>query len=141
APALLAGSLIAAAVAALIGLAVLRLKGHYFAIATLGVAEAFREIADSWDSLTEGSTGIDLPMGPSGELFFYVSLGVVVAAALLTWALARSKLGYAWLAIREDQEAARSMGVNTTAAKVIAFALSAFLGAIAGGITAYQNIH
>ncbi len=95
-PALAAGAVLAAAVAVLIGLAVLRLKGHYFAIATLGVAEALREIGDCWD---------------------------------------------AWIAIREDQEAARSMGIDTTRAKVIAFALSAVFAALAGGVTAYQNIH
>src|SRR5262249_61344861 len=60
-PALTFGTLLAAAIAVVLGFALLRLKGRYFAIATLGVAEAFREIADSWDSLTEGSTGIDLP--------------------------------------------------------------------------------
>src|SRR5499433_1762085 len=65
-PALAAGALLAAAIAALLGLPILRLKGHYFAIATLGVAEAFRQIADTWDSVTEGSTGIDLPLASEG---------------------------------------------------------------------------
>jgi branched-chain amino acid transport system permease protein len=140
-PALAGGAVLAAAVAVLIGLAVLRLKGHYFAIATLGVAEALREIGDTWDSVTEGSTGIDLPLRDSGDLFYYTALGLVVAGVCATALLARSKLGYAWIAIREDEEAARSMGINTTRAKVIAFALSAILAALAGGVTAYQNIH
>src|ERR1700693_2157471 len=60
-PAMLAGAVLAAVVATLVGLPILRLKGHYFAIATLGVAEAFREIAGTWDRVTEGATGIDLP--------------------------------------------------------------------------------
>jgi branched-chain amino acid transport system permease protein len=140
-PALLAGALLAAALAAVVGFAVLRLKGHYFAIATLGVAEAFREIADSWDSLTEGSTGIDLPMREGGEFFYYTALALVVAGVLATAGLARSKIGYSWVAIREDQEAARMMGVNTTRRKVLAFALSAVFAALAGGLTAYQNTH
>jgi len=140
-PALAAGAVLAAAVAVLIGLAVLRLKGHYFAIATLGVAEALREIGDCWDSVTEGSTGIDLPLRDSGDVFYYTALGLVVAGVGVTALLARSKLGYAWIAIREDQEAARSMGIDTTRAKVIAFALSAVFAALAGGVTAYQNIH
>src|SRR5215472_900480 len=57
-----AGALLAAIVATAIGVPVLRLKGHYFAIATLGVAEALRQIAGAWDSVTQGATGIDLPV-------------------------------------------------------------------------------
>jgi len=132
---------LAGLIAALIGLPVLRLKGHYFAIATLGVAEAFRQIADTWDSLTQGSTGIDLPVRTEGEFFYYSALAFVVLGVLVTIALRRSKIGYAWVAIRGDQDAARMLGINTTAMKVLAFAFSAMFAAIAGGLTAYQNIH
>ena len=84
--ALPAGALLAAAVAALVGVAVLRLKGHYFAIATLGVAEACREVADTWDSLTEGATGIDLPVRTGGEGFFYgTALALVALGVGATW--------------------------------------------------------
>ncbi len=140
-PALFCGALLAGLIAALIGLPVLRLKGHYFAIATLGVAEAFRQIADTWDSLTQGSTGIDLPVRTEGEFFYYSALALVVLGVLVTIALRRSKIGYAWVAIRGDQDAARMLGINTTAMKVLAFAFSAMFAAIAGGLTAYQNIH
>lgn len=140
-PALLAGALVSAAVAVLIGLPVLRLKGHYFAIATLGVAEAFREVAGSWDSLTEGATGIDLPVRSDSAFFYFVALSLVVLGLALTAWLERSKLGYGWIAIREDQDAARMLGIHTTKFKVAAFALSAVFAAFAGGITAYQNIH
>ena len=74
-PALAAGALLAACVAVLLGLPILRLKGHYFAIATLGVAEALAQVADTWDSVTEGSTGIDLPIKSEGEFFYYTALG------------------------------------------------------------------
>lgn len=140
-PALLCGALLAGLIAALIGLPVLRLKGHYFAIATLGVAEAFRQIADTWDSVTQGSTGIDLPVRTDGEFFYYSALALVVLGILVTIALRRSKIGYAWVAIRGDPDAARMLGINTTGMKVLAFALSAMFAAIAGGLTAYQNIH
>jgi branched-chain amino acid transport system permease protein len=140
-PALAAGALLSAAVAAGVGVAVLRLKGHYFAIATLGVAEALREIASSWDRVTEGATGIDLPVRSDSSFFYYVALGLVVFGLLLTAYLERSKLGYGWVAIREDQDAARMLGINTTLFKVVAFALSAVFAAFAGGIVAYQNIH
>jgi branched-chain amino acid transport system permease protein len=140
-PALAAGALLAAAVAILLGLPILRLKGHYFAIATLGIAEALAQVADTWDSVTEGSTGIDLPIKSEGEFFYYTALGFVLAGLLVTWWFARSKLGYGCVAIREDQDAARMLGVNTTLYKVVAYAISAVFAAIAGGITAYQNIH
>jgi branched-chain amino acid transport system permease protein len=140
-PALIAGAILAAAVAVLIGLPILRLKGHYFAIATLGVAEALREIAGTWNSLTEGATGIDLPVRSDNTFFYYVALVLVAAGVLATAALERSKLGYGWLAIREDQDAARMLGIPTTRFKVAAYALSAVFAAFAGGIVAYQNIH
>ena len=140
-PALAAGALLAALVATAVGLPVLRLKGHYFAIATLGVAEALREIAGAWDSVTQGATGIDLPVRSDSAFFYYTALGFVVAGIALTAYLVKSKLGYGWVAIREDQDAARMLGINTTIFKVAAFALSAVFAAIAGGIIAYQNIH
>ncbi len=140
-PALAAGALLAACVAVLLGLPILRLKGHYFAIATLGVAEALAQVADTWDSVTEGSTGIDLPLRSDGEFFYYTALGFVILGLLCTAAFARSKLGYGCVAIREDQDAARMLGINTTLFKVVAYAISAVFAAIAGGITAYQNIH
>ncbi|MDL2718269.1 MAG: branched-chain amino acid ABC transporter permease [Acidobacteriota bacterium] len=140
-PALAAGALLSACVAILLGLPILRLKGHYFAIATLGVAEALAQVADNWDSLTDGSTGIDLPIKSEGEFFYYTALGFVILGLLATWAFARSKIGYGCVAIREDQDAARMLGINTTLYKGIAYAISAVFAAIAGGITAYQNVH
>ena len=140
-PSLLAGALLSAIVATLVGIPVLRLKGHYFAIATLGVAESFREIAGAWDKVTEGATGIDLPVRSDSAFFYYTALGLVVAGVAVTARLARSKLGYGWVAIREDQDAARMLGINTTMFKVAAYALSAVFAACAGGIIAYQNIH
>ncbi|MBI2821493.1 MAG: branched-chain amino acid ABC transporter permease [Acidobacteria bacterium] len=139
--ALAAGAILAAAFAAVIGLPILRLKGHYFAIATLGVAEATRQVADAWDSVTNGSTGINLPLNPNNAFFYWTALGLSVLGLALTWWLARSKVGYGWIAIREDEEAAAMLGIHTTALKVLAFALSALFAALAGSVTAYQNIH
>ncbi|MEO8430782.1 MAG: branched-chain amino acid ABC transporter permease [Acidobacteriota bacterium] len=140
-PALACGALLCAGTAALLGLPILRLKGHYFAIATLGVAEAARQIADTWDGVTQGSTGIDLPMQADGTVFYWTALALVVGGTLLTARLARSKVGYAWMAIREDEDAARTAGIPTTRYKVLAYALSAAFSGLAGGITAYQNVH
>ncbi|WP_242392277.1 branched-chain amino acid ABC transporter permease [Anaeromyxobacter oryzisoli] len=140
-PALFAAALVSALLATVIGIPVLRLKGHYFAIATLGVAEAFREIASAWDDLTNGATGIDLPVRSDSRFFYYVALALVVGGIVITARLERSKLGYGWVAIREDQDAARMLGIDTTVFKVAAFALSAAFAACAGGIIAYQDIH
>jgi len=105
------------------------------------VAEAASQVADTWDSLTQGSTGIDLPVRSEGDFFYYTALALVVLGLIATALLVRSKLGYAWVAIREDQDAARMLGINTTPLKVLAFALSAVFAGLAGGVTAYQNIH
>ncbi|MCA1581349.1 MAG: branched-chain amino acid ABC transporter permease [Acidobacteria bacterium] len=140
-PSLFAGAALCAILAALLGLPILRLKGHYFAIATLGVAEASRQIADTWDSVTAGSTGIDLPLKTEGEFFYYTALALVVGGIAVTALLVRSKVGYAWVAIREDQDAARMLGIATTRYKTLAYSLSAAFSALAGGVTAYQNIH
>src|SRR5207247_5776341 len=91
-PSLFAGALLSAIVATLVGIPVLRLKGHYFAIATLGVAESFREIAGAWDKVTEGATGIDLPVRSDSSFFYYTALGLVVAGVAVTIRPARPTL-------------------------------------------------
>ena len=137
------GGLIAALYAALVGLPVLRLRGHYFAIATLGVAEATREIVAWWTPVTYGATGISLPfLKPidfAQNFFYYITLGMVLFGLALTWFLTRRKIGYAWAAIRADEDGAKMLGVNTTASKVTAFALAAFLTGLAGSTYAYYN--
>jgi len=133
----------AALFAVLIGLPVLRLKGHYFAIATLGVAEAMKALVQNLD-ITEGNAGIylpmlDLPVRQQYYFYFYMMLGTLVLTLLVTYFLLNAKLGYSFIAIREDEEAASSVGINTTASKTIAFALSGFFTGLAGSIYAYQQ--
>jgi branched-chain amino acid transport system permease protein len=140
-PALAAGAILAGMFAALVGLPVLRLRGHYFAIATLGIAEATRQVADAWDSVTNGATGIDLPLQADAGFFYWTALTLATSGLFVTWLLARSRIGYGWIAIREDEEAAMTLGIDATRFKVLAFALSAVFAALAGGVTAYQNIH
>lgn len=142
-PTLIVGGLIAALYAVLIGLPVLRLRGHYFAIATLGVAEATREIVAWWTPVTYGASGISLPfLKPidfAQNFFYYLALGLVLIGLALTWFLSRRKLGYSWAAIRADEDAAKMLGINTTASKVTAFALAAALTGVAGSVYAYYN--
>jgi branched-chain amino acid transport system permease protein len=123
--------------AVLIGLPVLRLRGHYFAIATLGVAEAMREVVINLD-ITEGNTGMVLPLIRAPQMFYYFMLGTLVVTLIVTWWFARHRLGYGLVAIREDEDAAATTGVDTTRYKVIAFALSGLFAGLAGGIHAYK---
>ncbi|MCA1554648.1 MAG: branched-chain amino acid ABC transporter permease, partial [Chloroflexi bacterium] len=143
-PAALAAGLVAALYATLLGFPILRLKGHYFSIATLGVAEATREIVANWTQLTGGGTGITLPISPLrpqqfNQQMYFAMLAVLLGAFALTYVVTRSKLGYGMVAIREDEDAAKSLGINTTLFKVAAFALSALVTGLAGGVYAYWN--
>ena len=139
---------IAAAIfAALIGLPLLRLRGHYFAVATLGVGVAVGEVVQSVEfrgtAVFGGANGLFLPIlsvDNRGLLFFYL-MGAAAALAIgVTAWVKRSRFGYGLIAIRENEEAAAVIGVNTTAYKVAAFALAAALTGLAGGIFAQWNV-
>ena len=134
--ALPAGGLLAMAFAALIGMPILKLKGHYFAIATLGVAETMREIVYNL-KITGGGTGLTMPITKSALPFFYLMLAILLAATLVNWWLSASRFGYGLVAIREDEDAAAAMGINTALYKTAAFALSAAFAGLAGGVFAY----
>ncbi len=140
-PALLAGGLVGVALASLIGLPLLRLRGHYFAIATIGVLEAAKEIVAN-APFFGGGLGITLPLSPAGpEVFYrvvyYILLGVLAAYTGICWWLSRSKFGYALRAIKADEEAAAVMGIATTRYKIRAWCLSALCTGLVGGIYAY----
>ena len=139
---LLAGAFVAALFAFLLGLPVLRLRGHYFAIATLGIAEALREFVTVRDVGGGGGGLMSLPL-PSLDSyvgFFYAFLGLAVLCLLITVFLTRSRFGYALIAIRESEQAAEALGVPTYRYKVGAFVLSAVPAALAGGLFAYWAV-
>jgi branched-chain amino acid transport system permease protein len=134
--ALPAAGLVAMAFAALIGIVVLRLKGQYFAIATLGVTETTREVVYNLD-ITGGGSGLNLPMMQSPLPFFYLMLAILVLAVLVNLWISVSRFGYGLVAIREDEDAASAMGIPTARYKTVAFALSGGLAGLAGGVFAY----
>jgi branched-chain amino acid transport system permease protein len=134
--ALPAGGLLAMLFAALVGLPILRLRGHYFAIATLGVAETMREVIYNIE-VTGAGTGLVMPILRSPLPFFYLMLAILAAVTLLNWWLSESRFGYGLIAIREDEDAAAVMGINTPVYKTIAFALSGVFAGLAGGVYAY----
>jgi branched-chain amino acid transport system permease protein len=137
--ALLAGPLVAGLFGALVGIALLRLRGHYFAVATLGVGVAVGEVVNNLPFLG-ASTGLYLPIVRSDLLFFYLMLAAAALAVGITWIILRTRFGYGLLAIRENEEAAAVIGVNTTLYKVGAFCMSAALTGLAGGIFAQWNV-
>jgi len=137
----------AAAFAALVGLPLLRLRGHYFAVASLGVGVAVGELVQNIDyqgqPMFGGASGLFLPIfsiGDRGLFFFYLMLGAAAISIAVTWFVLRSRFGYGLIAIRENEEAAAVIGVNTTAYKVAAYALSAALTGLAGGIFSQWNV-
>jgi branched-chain amino acid transport system permease protein len=133
---LLLGLALALAFAFALGVPVLRLKGHYFAIATLGLAQVMTAIVSNI-GIAGRNVGLVLPLLKCEALFYELALALLVAVTLVILWLSRSRFGYALIAIRENEEAAAVMGVNTTLYKVLAFALSAGFTALAGGIYAY----
>ena len=130
------GVVLAVAFAFLLGLPVLRLKGHYFAIATLALAQVMIAIVSNL-SIAGQNIGLVLPPLNDDRLFYELSLVLLVAATATVFWLTRSRFGFGLIAIRENEEGAAVMGVNTTLYKVLAFALSGVFSALAGGIHAY----
>jgi branched-chain amino acid transport system permease protein len=130
------GALLAVLFAFLLGLPVLRLKGHYFAIATLALALAMTAIVSNID-IAGQNIGLVLPPLNNNILFYELSLALLVATTLTVFWLTKSRFGFGLIAIRENEEAAAVMGVNTTWYKILAFALSGLFAALAGGIHAY----
>jgi branched-chain amino acid transport system permease protein len=124
--------------AAILGYPILRLKGHYFGIATLGIALATEEIIENIDWLGGGS-GFTIRQIDAFWMY-YVAMWCVCAASLLaTYLVARSKLGYALVAIRENEEAAAVLGVDATKYKIVAWAISGAMAAAAGAVYAGAN--
>jgi len=130
------GVVLAVAFAFLLGLPVLRLRGHYFAIATLALAQVMIAIVSNL-SIAGQNIGLVLPPLNDDRLFYELSLLLLVAATATVFWLTRSRFGFGLIAIRENEEGAAVMGVNTTLYKVLAFALSGVFSALAGGIHAY----
>lgn len=141
-------AVVAGVFGALIGLPLLRLRGHYFAIATLGVAEGMREVITNLPSLTGGGAGITVPSVGSeaptpylGNDGFYVLFLVLAVASVVVAALvSRNKFGFALRAINQDEDAAASMGINTTRTKVVTFALSGLITGLVGASYAFQQV-
>lgn len=141
---LLIGAGLAALAGVLLGIPVLRLRGDYLAIVTLGFGEIIRVLMNNLDGLTNGPQGIarlDEAVIFGWHLsspvdYLYLLVGLVVLTFLVVWRLQESSFGIALAAVREDQDAARGCGIDTTGVKLIAFATSATIGGVGGVVFA-----
>jgi branched-chain amino acid transport system permease protein len=140
-PTLAVGAGLAALTAIVIGYPVLRLKGPYFAIAMLGVAEGTRVIATVWDGVTHGGVGISFPSTENSLPTYYAMLAVTLLTIAVAYAVGHSRFGIRLSAIREDEIAAEALGIDVTRYKLVAFALSAAFPAAAGGVQAYKVLY
>ena len=134
--------LLAAAVAALLGVVAMRARGHAFVILTIAFLFLMQLLATNWDELTNGTGGITLPIPTWSVEYqywpFYYSLMAVLAVSLLaSWWIRRNKFGMGLIAIREDEDKAATVGVSTPTYKILAFAASAVFVGMAGGIYGY----
>jgi len=146
-PSVLVAGAVTSALAFLLGLGVLRLRGAYFALATIGVNEAVKDFVSNFEPWG-GAEGIFLPftaykaMGGPGKALWTVYLLIVLVmglSLLLSYLIKRSKFGLGLFAIREDEDAAVVLGVKAPLFKTIAYSLSAFLPAVAGGLYFFKN--
>ena len=134
--ALIGAIALATLVAALLGWPILRLRGHYFAIATLGIAIGTQALVSELPPLGKGS-GMTLPINSNFHFFYWMMLAILIGSIIITALIARSRFGYALVAIRENEEAAAVLGINAPRMKVAAWAVSAAITGAAGATFAY----
>ncbi len=142
-PMLLVGAAVAAIFGLLLGAPTLRLRGDYLAIVTLGFGEIVPVVFNNSDTYTNGTNGITALSQPSLPIYgsfgfgnpvpYYITVAAIIAIAMcLLYRLQDSRLGRAWMAVREDELAASSMGINTVTTKLLAFAIGASTSGLAG---------
>jgi branched-chain amino acid transport system permease protein len=137
----LLASIITIIFAAFLGFAILRVKGHYFAVGSIAVVEVLRLIASSWSSFTGGGDGLNVKIlegGPdfAGRVFLYAMLSVMLLAFLTTLWVDKSKFGFGLKAIKQNEDASDMVGINVTTYKIAAFSLSAVFCGTIGAIYA-----
>ena len=139
------GAVLSAIVALLVGFLTFSLKGHYFTIATIVIAEIALLLVHNWDYLG-GALGIQWPLGPDSWAtmqfaqdklpYFYFVLALLILTWAVTWTIEESRAGYWWRAVKDNPEAAQSLGVDIFRSKMMAAALSAVFTGIGGGLYA-----
>jgi len=147
--AMLLGGVLAAAVSLIIGWSCFRLKGHYFTMATIAVAEIVQIIFTNWE-YAGAAVGITIPMDQQGwgafifsskVPYYYIALGLLLITLLVNYLIEKSYLGYYFRAIKDEPDAARSLGVSLSKYKQIAFAVSSFFTALGGSLYAQKELY
>ena len=147
--AMVAGGIIAAAISTVIGWSCFRLKGHYFAMATIAVAEIIQILFTNWE-FAGGAVGLTIPMDKQGWAvfifsskvpYYYIALGLLLLTLLANFLIERSYFGYYFRAIKDEPDAARSLGVNLRKYKLIAFSVSSFFTALGGSFYAQKELY
>jgi branched-chain amino acid transport system permease protein len=133
-PSLVVGSLAGGITALLLGLPVNRLSGVFLAIATIGFGEVVRIVALNATPVTGGAMGLNGIPATTQTWHIYLALGLVL---FIFRRIRGSRLGYTWDAIRQDEVAARNLGIDTARHKVLAFAIGGLLAGLAGGLAAH----
>lgn len=135
---LLLGPVAAALLATFVGWICFRLRGPYFALSVLALSEVLHLVALNWRQLTNGAEGIlFIPAFTSKVAYFYIALAMAVVIFVAVALVMRSKLGYCFLAIREDQDAAESLGIDSARSKLMSLLISAGFTGMAGAF--YMN--
>jgi branched-chain amino acid transport system permease protein len=134
--------LVSLATVLVVGPLLLRLRGHYFAIATIGLNEMVKALASNWAALTGGGMGLSVPLPPwapaqAAQVFYYLLLTIMIGSTLVAVWFKFSRLGYACRAICDDEVKAEAMGLRTTAIKTAAWSISAMLTAMVGAVYSY----
>ncbi len=144
------GGLLAALFGILLGIPVLRLRGDYLAIVTLGFGEIIRLILENWGSFSQGPSGIsniarpalfgiDMSLNTAIVYIYYIMIIFVIITIFFVNRLQDSRLGRAWIALREDEIACQSMGIDKMKTKLVAFSLGAFWAGIIGVVFAAKT--
>lgn len=144
------GALLAACFGIILGFPVLRLRGDYLAIVTLGFGEIIRLILENWNSFSQGPSGIaniprpsffgmDLSLNQSITYLYFLMIGLVIFTVFVVNRLQNSRIGRAWFALREDEIACQAMGIDKTRTKLTAFALGATWAGMVGVIFAAKT--
>ncbi|MDB5967132.1 MAG: amino acid transporter permease [Polaromonas sp.] len=146
---MLAGGGVAALLSLAFGWSCFRLKGHYFAMATIAVAELVQIFFTEWD-YGGAAVGLYVPMDKQGLLwmnfatklpYYWLALGLLLMTLAVNWWIARSYLGYYFRAIKDEPDAARSIGVNIARYKQVALSVSAFFTALGGSLYAQKELY
>jgi branched-chain amino acid transport system permease protein len=132
------GGIVSMLIGLFVGWVCFRLRGPYFALATLAGGEIFRLIATNWESLTDGMVGILIIQSFRSKVpYYYIALALAAFCIWVIHVIMKSKWGYYFVSIREDQDAAESLGINTTLYKNVSLLISSFFTGMAGAF--YMN--